>query len=297
MDPKQINNVYLESSSVESFTKNIHYDLKALRKIAQITLEYFKEKHADFIKILDIGIGAGDFTIPIIEYFEKKKIVYHLDCFDISDHMLMKLKDRLNRNPIVNEKVDYIRKDAEEGLLNTYRPQSYDLIIITFVLHYVKNWQRLIQDVNVCLKNGGLFIQAEIIGDMRNVDGKFDTETPTIFENFWKEYFIQREKYARWEPLISVSDLSLVFNYCLGKQQFKIYKRKNFAWEMVVKWEDLCNWIESAPVSSLGSNLDISARRELSIHMRNWLAGKGINLSNNIKIKWGFRITWLLKTV
>ena len=291
-----VENIYIKTKSANNFVKSIQYNLLALREIAKFTYEYFKQNKIDSIKILDIGIGSGALTIPILEYLESKKnLSYHLDCFDISESMLSHLEKNLSIYPSIKQKVNYIKKDAEEGLLNYYDKSAYDLIIITFVLHYIKKWKRLLRDVFKCLKNGGIFLQAEIIGDLRNVDGKFDTDSPKIFEQFWKKYFSERSKYSNWEPLISVSDLSVVLKYCLEKFQFKVFKEKKFLWKTNIIWEDLLDWIKCAPVSSLGSNLSDSERAELSIKMYNWLKENKVDPNSSINLKWGFKVIWLVK--
>lgn len=289
-------NIYLDSGSVSSFLRYIRYSPQALREVARITQDYFIATGKVFIRILDIGVGDGAFTIPILEYFlNEKRLDFRASCFDISEYMIQALYNRLSDNEQLRARVSCIRKDAEHGLLDTYTPNSYELVVITFVLHYITNWQRLLDDVHQCLTEGGLFVQGEIIGDLRNIDGKFDTASPPIFEEFWREYFNQRKKYAEWNPTISVSDLSLVFHYCLKELGFNVYQTKEFTWGLCITWKDLCSWIADAPVSSLGIGLDNSAREDLAAYMRRWLAQQSVDLNTSIELKWGFRITWLIK--
>ncbi len=46
----------------------------------------------------------------------------------------------------------------------------------------------------------GLFLQSEIIGDLRNVDGKFDTDSAEVFREFWKVYLYRQDFYP-WSPI------------------------------------------------------------------------------------------------
>jgi SAM-dependent methyltransferase len=291
-----VQNIYLSEESSNNFVKNIRYDNAALKKVAHLTYEYFMRHKNNFINILDIGIGSGAFTVPILEYLEcQNNINYHLECFDISDKMLLHLEEALSYKPFIKKKVHLDKMDANEGLRNYYNKWTYDLIIITFVLHYIKNWKSLTKDVFCCLKKGGLFLQAEIIGDLRNVDGKFDVNSPKLFEKFWKEYFKKRRIYSSWEPYISVTDLSLVMKYCLRQLKFKILKEKYFYWKTTIMWKDLIDWIKCAPVSSLGSNLSELERFQLSTEMNNWLIQNKIKEENFINIRWGFKIIWMVK--
>lgn len=290
-------NIYLNKDSVESFSKNIKYDRNSLIQVGRITYEYFRQIEKNSLSILDIGIGSGDFTLPLIDGLLSAGLLdFYLDCFDISLYMLQHLEENLNKRPDLRKKVKYFKYDAERGLLSIFKPNSYDLIIITFVLHYIKNWEKLLEDVHECCKQNGLFIQSEIIGDLRNVDGKFDADSPEIFREFWEAYFLFRQEFYPWAPDICVSDISRVIDYLTKKQWFHVYKVCEFNnWKFNLKWGDLCQWIISAPVSSLGVGLTQKQRYELSSKMQNWLKQRKIDLNLDIEITWGIRVIWMKK--
>lgn len=290
----RLENIYLRRESVESFIKTIKYDPLALTNIAQCSSDYFLSQGKRSIKILDIGIGTGAFTIPIVEHFEREqKLDYSLMCFDISGHMIQRFDDTLSRANVSQSKIRFFSHDAEDGLVNTFDLKSFDLIITTFTLHYIDNWEGLLDDVADCLKEDGLLVQAEVAGDLRSVDGNFDNDSPTLFQEFWKRYFAERTKYSEWSPEICISNLTSAYDYLRQKNDFKLYKEQSYLWEQSIRWSELCEWIVQAPLPSLGSGIGFVTRRYLAKVMEGWLQSNGISERRGIPLEWGLKVTWM----
>jgi ubiquinone/menaquinone biosynthesis C-methylase UbiE len=297
---KQLINVYQNVEAVESYVENIRYHEKELRSVADVTLGLMNLTGVGPLRVLDIGIGDGAFTVPILDYLVREKgIPAQLDCLDVSEYMINKLQARLSEPVSRGYPVRYEKKDAEEGL--PYERNAYDLVIITFVLHYINDYPKLIDHVLQCLKAGGLFLQAEVIGDMEFVDGNFKNEASPgatgNFKHFWEHYFSQRSQFSVWDPAISVTNMSQVFEYCRRRSFHSCCDSKEYLWPQKVTWAQLCNWIESGTVSSLGSDLRPDVRKSLSEEMMQWLSNHGIDPQESVEMRWGIRAKWLERPV
>jgi 2-polyprenyl-3-methyl-5-hydroxy-6-metoxy-1,4-benzoquinol methylase len=291
-----VNNVYLREDAASSFSRSIRYDEAALSQIADQLEEYWLSRGVQRVNLLDVGIGDGAFTVPILSRLEARgRLDYSLDCFDISPHMLKRLGEHLAQRGVPSGKVSAEQRDAEEGLRGRYLRGHYHVAVITFMLHYVRRWKEILEDVAYCLKDGGLLVQAEIAGDMRCVDGYFDAQADAAFMDFWRRYFALRNRLSEWRPEISVSDLSAVYDYLQKAGGFTACRRETFLWDLTVTWADLCGWIAAGPLSSLGSGLNDPQRRDLSLRMQEWLLEHGFTQSDTMNLRWGFTVTWLKK--
>ena len=290
-------NVYLRRDAVESFVKSIRYDEAALKRIARRLEQHFVGRGDHTLRILDVGIGDGAFTVPMLAYLtESASIGYQLDCLDASEHMISALQTNLQAHGIPQPKVQAYKADANLGLRPSYPAAAYDLAVITFVLQYIERWEELLADLTECLRDGGLFIQAEIAGALRYVDGYFDADGPPAFADFWRHYFDLRNTLSEWCPAISVSDLSVVYAHLAAQGHFRGLWQETYVWPLNFAWRDLCSWIAAGPLSSLGSGLDDHQRLELASAMEGWLSTHNVSADEQVTLEWGFKVTCLQKT-
>lgn len=291
-----LENIYLEGQSARGFGRAIRYDAAALKSLAQSLAGHLAAGAAQPLHVLDIGTGPGFFILPVAESFEENRPPdYRLDCLDVSEHMSRLFAAELARAAVPREKVRYLMHDAERGL-GAYRvPEKYDLVFATFVLHYVGDWRRLLDEVVACMRPGGLLVQAEVVGDFRNIDGQFDTESPILFRQFWRRYFTERARHSAWQSAVSVSDLSPVFTYLRRVKRFRLFRENTFLWGTAVTWRDFCEWIAAAPLSSLGAGLHPEARARLSEVMRRWLKERELSETEEVKLRWGIKTSVLSK--
>ncbi len=293
-----LENIYLQRESARGFGRAVRYDVVALKSLAQILAGHGQPVPGGSqpLHILDIGTGSGLFILPVAEFFEEHMPPdYRLDCLDISRQMACLFTSKMARAAVSREKVGYLLHDAEKGLGSYRVPEKYDLIFITFVLHYINGWRLLLDEVAACLKPGGLLIQAEVVGDFRNIDGHFDEESPILFQQFWRRYFIERAVHSAWQPSLSVSDLSPVFTYLRGANRFRLLREDSFLWGDAATWGSFCEWIVTAPLSSLGSGLHPAARVQLSAAMGRWLTERELSQTEEVKLKWGIKTSVLSK--
>lgn len=100
--------------------------------------------------ILDIGCGAGNYDVKLLQGFQN---VAHVDLVDLSQPMLDKAVERIQ--PLTQGKVQAHKGDFSSIAL----PENqYDVIIATAVLHHLRSdadWQQAIQKLYKLLKPGG----------------------------------------------------------------------------------------------------------------------------------------------
>lgn len=289
-------NIYLRESSADSFARAVSYDPAALAAFAGSLAGRLTPCDGRPLRVLDIGTGPGSFILPFVAAFRRRGGPdYRLHCLDASPHMARKFDAARAAWGVPKYKVRYAVRDVERGLGSFYAAGGYGLVCATFMLHYVKDWPRLLDTLAGCLAERGLLVQAEVAGDFRNLDGLFDVKSPILFRQFWEHYFTERAGYSAWAPELSVSNVSAALAYLLRQQRLKLFREDVLQWATSVRWGELCEWIAAAPVSSLGVGLEAESRALLSARMREWLGQKGLPLSDTISLRWGVKLTCLTR--
>jgi ubiquinone/menaquinone biosynthesis C-methylase UbiE len=290
-----VENIYVGASSARSFVRAISYDRRALGALARTLAAHGAARRAQGLSILDVGTGPGSFILPVAESFTAAGLDYRLDCFDVSAPMRHLFERALAETRVPPAQVNYLLADAARGLPAVYAARTYDLAFITFVLHYIGDWQRLLDEVLARLRSGGLLVQAEVLGDLRNLDGQFDVPSSMLFRQFWKQYFTERAGYSAWQPDISASDLRPVLTYLCESRHLRLFREESYWWHTAPRWGDFHEWIAHAPLSSLGSGLSPQARTQLAHRMRAWLTTRQIDDDAEVSLQWGVKISLLMK--
>lgn len=96
-------------------------------------------------RVLDLGCGYGWHCI----YAAEKGAEYALGA-DISEKMLEVAKEKTHY-----KNVDYICSSMEDLELEE---DSFDIVISSLALHYIKSFEEIAKKVNKCLKKGGCFV-------------------------------------------------------------------------------------------------------------------------------------------
>lgn len=288
-------NIYMNQEAVESFVRVIRYPRPALSEAARRFVALLPRTDRERVRLLDIGIGDGPFTIPILETWrEAGGPAFHLDCLDKSEFMLDRLKERLRESSIDGDNIEPCVFDAERGLPPAWDGRRYGAATLTFVLQYIRPWRRLLKTVVNHLVPGGLFVTAEVIGAMREVDGYPSEGADPGLREFWHGYFRDRQEYTAWRPRIAVSDHSRVRDY-LGTLGLRQVEAQDYLWDTQATWEEMCSWIAQGPVSSLADGLRPDQQDDLAHRRREWLTGRGIAISEPNRLRWGLRVYWLAR--
>ncbi len=293
----QPNNVYLLQQAASSYKKSAHIPSHVFEEITEYLINLEPDIKSNSHRALDIGIGTGNFTIPIMKNIIDRKMKLHLEGFDISDHMLIELKKEIDAVENLSGLVRYERRDAEDGLPESiYSSNSYALVIITFMLHYLNKWQNLMDDVIRVMAPGGILIQSEVLRGLRPVDGTFDNidGLDADFVAFWKTYFEYREKFSKWDAEMRVSNLDPVVNYLRNNDGVEFIGSQDFHYENQVSYEDMLLWIQTGVFSSVGSGLNDSQKSQLKDKMKEWLRDENLEPKEKFACKMGVK-AWFHK--
>ena len=106
----------------------------------------------DDIKIIDIGCGTGILTKIIYKRTKNSKIF----CLDISEKMLLRLKNQLNPGDVKRSK--FICGDALEYFKKT--DERFDLITVSGALHHIFDYLDVIDASSKRLNEKGIFFMA-----------------------------------------------------------------------------------------------------------------------------------------
>lgn len=127
--------------------------------------------------ILDVGCGAGNFTLKLLEYLGDS--VEHITLVDLSQLMLKQAQKRIAA--IFSGTITLQQKDIRRVELGRHRQ---DIIIAAAVLHHLRTkdqWQRVFKKLFEALKPGGSLWISDLIthelpavhGIMQNRYGEF----------------------------------------------------------------------------------------------------------------------------
>lgn len=224
---------------------------------------------------LDIGVGKGDFSLPFLEYLEQKgNIEWEFYAFDISEKMINHLRENINNSKLLKAKQHRIHlwiDDANNPI--KLAENSIDVIILTFVLHYISNWRELIFNIKKLLKSGGILIQATSKGYFNCLGGIFKEllDTPGIHVDLWKKFFEIKKQVANisWNPKVDFTNLHEV-NEFLNNIGFELKDSRNFLWYKDIDIATAIKWMKLSPLSSIGAGLSLAQREQIVNFVKEW---------------------------
>ena len=125
------------------------------------------------LNVLDLGCGSGWYA----EQFTKAGA--KVTAVDVSEHMVKVTQQRLGASGQV------FQADLENNL-SFLADQSFDLIVAPLVIHYIKDWQKLMKEMARLLKPKGQFIfstnQPHMAFQLYHLKNYFE---PQIIEDYW----------------------------------------------------------------------------------------------------------------
>jgi len=302
-------NPYDSYDTVATYENAWSYPEDAISRLASLINENYDCKQD--IRILDIGIGTGSLSLNLARKLIDKPNIQscYVNAFDKSEHMISESKKNSKR---LGVGCTAIVHDAREGLPKEFNETNYDIVIITFVLHYLDDlddsgslasWQKLLKQAAARLRDGGLLIQAEVLGEMGAVDGLAPLniaggEIESAFTDFWKYYFNDLRS-PKWETVLRPSSYQKVFEWIAGQnsgEDLPLMPFYGFAYEdeHSLELETMLAWISSGQFSSLSTGLESSLRETYTANMRDY-ATKKRNI-NKFKINRSARFVLHQKT-
>lgn len=117
----------------------------ANKKTVKRTAKFLNKKQ----KMLEIGCGTGNMTIPLSE------CVKEITAIDISTDMMEQAKEKTQKHGIENItffNTDLMHLDAEK--------ESFDVVAAYNVLLYMENQKEVLDKIYEVLKPGGIFVSA-----------------------------------------------------------------------------------------------------------------------------------------
>ncbi len=108
-----------------------------------------------FPKVLEVGCGRG-YSLPIIiEHFHPRKIV----AFDLDDEELEEAKKLAEKEGL--DSVEIRKLDAASL---PFPGSSFNVVLVSAVLHHIKEWQKAVSEASRILAPGGYLILKEPLG-------------------------------------------------------------------------------------------------------------------------------------
>ena len=140
--------------------------------ILELITETIAAVHPGATAILDIGCGAGNYTLKLLREFPHADVTM----VDLSQPMLSKAKERTRE--VTSGTVCTIQADIRNLSLNE---DSFDVITAAAVLHHLRTeeeWKAVFKKLFNSLKSGGSFWIADLI----------EHNNPEIQQMMWERY-------------------------------------------------------------------------------------------------------------
>ena len=122
--------------------------------------------------ILDIGCGAGNYTLKLLEHIPDTDVTL----IDLSKPMLTRAQQRISE--ISKGKITAIQGDIRELELGT---EQYDIALAAAVLHHLRTdteWKTVFKKIYTSLKPGGSFWIFDLV----------EHTIPQIQDHIWNQY-------------------------------------------------------------------------------------------------------------
>ncbi|MEZ5008225.1 MAG: class I SAM-dependent methyltransferase [Chitinophagales bacterium] len=175
----------MNKSTVEEIRERFDNDVERFSNLetgqistidSKISLELITEAAKRIVpqatNLLDIGCGAGNFTLKMLSKIPN----LHCTLVDLSQPMLQKAFERVSEQTVGN--IEVLQGDIREVNL---QKNNYDIILAGAVLHHLrddKDWESTFSKIYELLKPGGCFMISDLI-----------TQEDTALNNYiWERY-------------------------------------------------------------------------------------------------------------
>ena len=133
---------YNFSSKVSEYNSNANIQKKVARKLCKIFVENIDGKNPNKIKILDLGSGTSFISRNLLRNLNNCEI-YELD-------LSLKMLNNFQKN---STKISKICGDIENL---PFAESSFDMIISSFSLQWIENYEKLFSNLHKILKSQGI---------------------------------------------------------------------------------------------------------------------------------------------
>ena len=135
-------------------------------KMIEIALDILPFPREVALKVLDLGVGTGAFTLRFVERYSNSAVL----AIDGSSSMLELAKARLHEYA---HRVEYLVSDFRAIPATVLEPDAFDVVISSYALHHLSTDEKLsvLRAVVPAIKPGGWLLNADIVGaDSPDID-------------------------------------------------------------------------------------------------------------------------------
>jgi|YelNatPaOPRAMG01_1025707.scaffolds.fasta_scaffold10252_2 SAM-dependent methyltransferase len=237
------------------------------------------------LKILEPGIGYGRIALPLaITGHPYNFAIYG---FDNSRYMIEELERRIENLPLqmkekIQGKLVYQILDAEGKW--PYPEQFFDVIILSYILHYLSDWRIFLDKCDFHSKECIAFLR-EIFPFNFWMSGEFPQipfpEDQKILHNFWLHYYELKSKLEKnhKKPEISPLNYQNAIDYLLSSKGYKVSCHKiNLPLERRIKFSEILQWIKYGAFTPLRTGLNQPQRLALYKEMKEWVIKENVSI-------------------
>ena len=127
-------------------------------KMIDIALDVLPFPPANALKVLDLGVGTGAFSLGLLERFSNSELV----AIDGSASMLELAKARLHEH---SQRVEYVVSDFRAIPATLLEPDSFDVVISSYALHHLDagDKESVLRSIVAAVKTGGWLLNADLV--------------------------------------------------------------------------------------------------------------------------------------
>lgn len=123
--------------------------LKTYKKAYEQSIERTRNVVSNSDRVLEIGCGTGIVTLGIA------KAVQHVMATDISPKMIATAREKAEHKSVTN-----VEFHVNDGYALPYDDDSFDVVLLFNVLHFVKEPKKVLQEARRLLKPSGALVSA-----------------------------------------------------------------------------------------------------------------------------------------
>ncbi len=241
-----------------------------------VLLKLFEHiKHlASINTLLDAGCGTGRITIPLAKYFPD----LHITGVDNATEML----DVINQKITVGNIKNYTTK--KEDLLHLdFDDNTFDISLISSVLHGITDWQKAVDEIIRVTKSHGYLLLISEQSDLYDLGlGRIKKQNNDLLHQFWNTYLFFRKKNSLTNTETSQVGITWqlghpsVLQYLNEKHTIAQKNEIKIPWENVLTISDFMKIIKAKPWSSMFLE-DNQKYQNLITDMENWMQNQHID--------------------
>ncbi len=157
----------MSSDSIEAYdpperVRNYDADMDIMHplrhKMIDIALDVLPFPSTDALRVLDLGVGTGAFSLRLLERFPNSEVV----AIDGSSSMLELANARLHA---YSQRVELVVSDFRAIPATLLEPAAFDVVITSYALHHLDagDKESVLRSVVAAIKTGGWLLNADLV--------------------------------------------------------------------------------------------------------------------------------------